>query len=114
GEAPDIGSCEYVPGGVQPLPPSGFPVVLNSTQGSAPEEKTVTVNISKPQNAVTVTMKMQGNDVEQCDEGKLYVNGNGPVQLWAADPTYVPDPAEPCYMSSRNGVVSTTTIVTDA
>ena len=114
GLAPDIGACEYVPSGVQPPPPSGFPVVLDSTLSQPPEEKTVTVNISKPQNAVTVTMRMQGNDAEQCDEGKLYVNGNGPVQLWGGDKTFVPDPAEPCYMTARNGVVATTTIVTDA
>jgi len=81
GLAPDIGACEYVPSGVQPPPPSGFPVVLDSTLSQPPEEKTVTVNISKPQNAVTVTMRMQGNDAEPGPGGEAVLVGGGCIEL---------------------------------
>jgi len=110
GAAPDIGACEMI-AAVTPPPPSDFPVVLNSTLGTAPEEKTVTVNIVKQ--GPTVTLNIQANDAEQCDEGNLYINGNGPVQLWQ-DSLFVPDATDPCYMSARNGVTAPAAIVTDA
>lgn len=112
GAAPDIGACEYVGVVIVPPQPSGFPVVLNSTVSQPPEEATVTMTVVKPAGAVTATLILQVNDGEQCDEGKLYVNGNGPLQLWLAS-DFVADATDACRMSIRDGVDAQVIIKTD-
>ena len=51
----------------------GFPVDL---QGSTPEEKTVTLKVSKPSNATVAIIEMAVNDPDFADEGTLEINGS--------------------------------------
>ena len=54
---------------------------LNLT-GSTPEEASVTVNISKPENAVSGLITLATYDPDFANEGELIINGNTPVPLF--------------------------------
>jgi len=52
--------------------PPEFPVDL---QGSTPEEKTITLTVTKPANVTDATLEMVVYDPDYPDEGALYING---------------------------------------
>jgi len=54
---------------------------LNLT-GSAPEEASVTVNISKPENTVSGLITLATYDPDFANEGELIINGNTPIPLF--------------------------------
>ena len=61
---------------------SGFPVNLQGT--ALPEEKTVTLSVSKPSSPTGATLVMSAYDADYASEGNVYINGNGPVALFGA------------------------------
>ena len=55
----------------------GFPVDLVDLDGTTtPEEKTVTLKVSKPSNATVAIIEMVVNDPDFADEGALEINGS--------------------------------------
>ena len=58
---------------------AGFPVSLT---GSAPEEASVTIEVSRPADADQATLSLIVNDADFADEGALFINGNGPLALF--------------------------------
>jgi hypothetical protein len=58
-----------------------FPVIL---QGSPPEEQTVTLNVVKPSDTTEASLTLTVYDPDFPDEGQLYINGNGPIELFGA------------------------------
>lgn len=73
-----------------PLAFSFAPVSLRGT--TLPEEKTVTENIIvNPQSFQNAILTMSVYDADIANEGLLYINGNGPVQLFGAQGTSAND-----------------------
>lgn len=61
-----------------------FPILL---RGGAPEESTITYEVTKPTGAVTATVTLVAFDANVTDEGELIINGNTPIILFGADGT---------------------------
>jgi hypothetical protein len=59
-----------------------FPVDL---RGTIPEEKSITINASKPANAGDAIITLATYDADFPDEGELVINGNPPVSLFGGD-----------------------------
>ncbi len=65
-------------------PGSGGTDLPVDLQGSPPEEKTITFTVAKPIGATEATVVLTAYDADQSSEGKLYVNGNGPIALFGS------------------------------
>lgn len=65
-----------------PPVPVGLPVDLQGTV--LPEEATLPVTLVKPANVSTATVRLSVFDMDNPDEGELYINGNGPIALFGA------------------------------
>ena len=55
--------------------------------GKAPEKKTVTFKVDKPQRADKASLQLRVYDADKALKGKLYINGNGPVKLFGSQAT---------------------------
>ena len=53
-----------------------------SLMGKAPEKKTVTFRVDKPERTDKASLKLRAYDADKWSKGKLYINGNGPVRLF--------------------------------
>lgn len=60
---------------------SAFPVDL---RGSTPEEASITINVSKPDNVGDAIITLATYDADSSDEGELIINGNAPVKLFGS------------------------------
>lgn len=58
---------------------SAFPVDLRD---STPEEASIVINVSKPDNVVDAIITLATYDADFSDEGELIINGNVPVKLF--------------------------------
>jgi len=76
-----------------PPPPSGGDSGGGSSSlavtlmGKAPEKKTVTFKVDKPQRADKASLRLRVYDADKALKGKLYINGNGPIKLFGDQAT---------------------------
>lgn len=75
-----IDNNSVAPSPQEPTPqPSNLPIVLF---GQAPEQKSLSLSVSKPDGASTATITLGTYDADRYGEGSLYINGNGPLRLF--------------------------------
>ena len=61
----------------------GFPINLQGE--NLPEQATINLDVKKPSNAIgSVTLTLMVLDADSLDEGKLEINGAGPIQLFGS------------------------------
>jgi len=62
-------------------------VVLVDLTGTAPEEASITVSVSKPGNATNALIRLNVYDADIKDEGELIINGNPAIALFGSAAT---------------------------
>jgi hypothetical protein len=88
-ESAGVSGGSTVPSAPAPVVESGGSVLMQLT-GAAPEQASMTLNVSKPSSASSATISLATFDADMRDEGELIINGNPPVLLFgsAAKSTY--------------------------
>ena len=85
------GGGSSAPTSPEPTPPGddagGSSTLSVSLMGKAPEKKTVTFRIDKPERAGSARLRLSVYDADKWSKGKLYINGNGPVRLFGDQAT---------------------------
>lgn len=78
GESPRAEGCGAIP--VTAV--TALPLLMEST--TMPEYKAVSINVTKPVGATKATLSLEVYDPDYPNEGELFVNANGPIQLWGS------------------------------
>lgn len=78
GESAKAEGCGNIPTTVVTV----LPLVMEST--TMPEYGAITINVTKPVGATKATLVLDVFDPDYPNEGELFVNANGPIQLWGS------------------------------
>ena len=81
GSTPDPGGTPELDNGQPGTSLPAFPVDL---RGSTPEEASITISVSKPQNAGDAIITLATYDADFSSEGELVINGNQPIELFGS------------------------------
>ncbi|NOY17414.1 MAG: choice-of-anchor D domain-containing protein [Gammaproteobacteria bacterium] len=86
-----VAPTPVAPTPVAPAPVAPTPVVPAQTttfpldlRNAVPEEASISVNVEKPENSTTATIRISAIDADHQNEGELIINGNPPVALFGA------------------------------